>query len=328
MATIKAAGWGTAARIVGLYITGLAGGCATTADNGQGSGAAALASPRTRPAARDDGLAMRAERGAIDQDEAEAAIAGHFSQLKRCYAEAGAATGFAGGNVTLHFDVAVDGRTTSVNVQSSRLGNLAVEQCLMTTARAITFPRPHGNARASFEYSLEFRSTGERPVIDLPDDSVQAIRTSLLVRLGGDCESLGVSPLQTTVYVDRRGQVQSAGLAAERPIPNESATCASTSMRRAPLAVATELTGNALGRVTLELSNADLLQARAAHAAAAKPARRPDRVAGKGRDPRTDNRGRQDRQGRQDRVRRPAPRPTAAPVDAGSNDRLAAQTRR
>src|SRR5205085_1891557 len=136
-----------------------------------------------------DDLAMQAERGSIDRDEAEEAITRHWSRLKGCYNEAGPATTFAGGSVTLHFDVAVDGRTTAVAVQSSRLGNLPVERCLVTAGLDIRFARPHGGGRASLEYSMEFRSTDERKVIDLPDDGTPAVRQALLARLGADCTS-------------------------------------------------------------------------------------------------------------------------------------------
>jgi hypothetical protein len=260
-----------AVPLVGLLLLGAAGGCAT-AGNDASTTARPIAS-RPAPAAHEDDLAMHAERGSIDRDEAEEAITRHWSRLKACYNEAGAATTFAGGSVTLHFDVAIDGRATAVAVQSSRLGNLPVEQCLITAGLEIRFARPHGGGRASLEYSMEFRSTDERKVIDLPDDGTPAVRQALLARLGADCESFavgtaGAGPWSTTVYIDRHGQVKSAGLAAKLPIESETALCSSRALQRSPFAAATDLglDGEALGRMTISFNDADL---RAAVAAAA-----------------------------------------------------------
>jgi hypothetical protein len=226
---------------------------------------------------------MNAEHGSIDRDEAEEAITRHWSRLKACYNEAGTATAFAGGSVNLHFDVAIDGRATAVAVQSSRLGNLPVERCLIAAGLEVRFARPHGGARASFEYSMEFRSTEERTVIDLPDDGTPAVRQALLARLGADCDGFatgarGAGPWSTTVYLDRHGQVASAGLAAKLPIASETAACLGSALHRSPIAAASDLglTGEALGRLTISFSNTDVQAAVASALApvAARPSHR------------------------------------------------------
>jgi hypothetical protein len=254
-----------AVQLVSLLVVAAGSACATAPE----PPGATVARPTTAPPAparREDGLAMRAERGSIDRDEAEEAIAQHWSRLKGCYAEAGAATTFAGGSVSLHFNVAVDGRATEVAVQSSGLGNLAVERCLVTAGLAVRFPRPHGNGRATVEYSMEFRSTQERKVLDLPDEATIGLRQSALARLGADCGSVAPGTLVTTFYVDRRGQVESAGLAAKTAIPSDSASCVATSLQRAPLplAAALGLGGDSLGRLSIAFTNADLVAAMSA----------------------------------------------------------------
>ena len=118
-------------------------------------------------------VGMRSEQGSIDQDDAEDTIRQNWSRLTRCYEQGGSARDFASGQVTLRFSLAVDGSPTEVHVLESHLGSFEVERCLTTTAREIRFPRPHGHGRASFEYSLEFRSSGEIPVIDLPEGAAE-----------------------------------------------------------------------------------------------------------------------------------------------------------
>lgn len=228
-----------------------------------------------------DGLALRAERGSIDRDDAEDAIMQRFSDLKRCYEQAGPAVEFAEGAVTLRFEVEVDGRTSDVTILESRLGNHAVERCLAQAGRAIRFPRPHGHARASFEYSMEFRSTRERAVMELPPEATDALRPGVLARLAADCGALGVPSAAATLYVDRRGQVHSAGLAGKAPIPPAAVTCAVEALARAPLPPPAGLSGDALGRATFELSDGEVLAALAAPPPAPRVAK--DRPATQGR---------------------------------------------
>ena len=249
-------------------------GCATTGGEGQGS---IVQKPARRPseaandASNSDGVAMAAERGSLDREEAEGAIASRFDTLKRCYEEAGDAMAFASGTVMLRFDVAVDGRTLGVSVLQSRLGNYAVERCLSQAGQAIRFPRPHGNGRATFEYSLEFRSSEERAVVDLPSDVAIAVRPALVQRLYGDCNAQGLGEMEATLYLDRRGQVHSAGLAAKLPIAAASAACAVGSLARAPIALPTAVPGDALGRLTVAVTSADLVAAAAAPVNVALP---------------------------------------------------------
>jgi hypothetical protein len=213
-------------------------------------------SPRVE--GNNEALAMNAERGSIDRDDAEDAIARNFNRLRRCYEAAGPAMGFAAGPVKLHFEVGVDGRTLGVNVIESRLGNYDVERCLTEAATSIRFPRPHGGARATFEYSMEFRSTEERAVVDLPEDAPQAVLPGLYVRLAGDCGA-NVSPLEATLYVERRGQVLSVGLASKTALVPETARCTVDSLTRAPLPLMGAPAGDAVARITVAISPSNLV---------------------------------------------------------------------
>jgi TonB family protein len=213
---------------------------------------------------------MLSEHGAIDRDEAEAAIADNWPRLKNCYQEAGDAMAFAEGGVTLRFDVDVSGRTTGVEVIESKLGNFAVESCLGGVARAVRFPRPHGGARARVEYTLEFRSTDERPVLELPRDATDVMRLGLLTHVHTACGSLGANDIEVTAYVDRRGHVASAGLGSKTTVAPERAACAATALATAVVGGNPAPDGDALVRLTFGMSDADLSGARSALAAATK----------------------------------------------------------
>ncbi len=257
----------------GLAVVMLAAGCGSTAVATKNPGA--ISRGPVDPAAESSrslqGLTMRSERGAIDSQDAEDAIARNFQRLVRCYQAAGDATQFAEGGVTLQFSVGLDGRPLSVALQSSRVGNVAVEQCLIAEGLQIHFPRPHGHARASFEYSLEFRSTDERAVIDLADPP-EGFRNAVLARIGSDCGALGTGAFTATIYVDRKGQVLSAGIAGQKPIAAESARCAASALGRASLP-APDALGGALARIVVDMNADELATARELPAAPPKKAR-------------------------------------------------------
>lgn len=243
-------------------------GCGTTS-SGTGGGAQArttggsweVKAAATEPgdASYSGGVGMTAQEGSgsIDREDAEEAINRNFGRLSRCYAEAGEARDFAGGGVTLRFLIGLDGRTKQVHVVESALGSLEVERCLRDAALGIRFPRPHGMASATFEYSLEFRSSGEVPVVDLPEETASRALPGLLVHLAAGCRELGVDEVRATIYVGRGGQVRSVGFASKKPLPDGSATCLAETIRGSRIPV--DIEGAAVGRTLIALRNHDVL---------------------------------------------------------------------
>ena len=213
------------------------------------------------PTGYGEGLQMRAEQGSIDRDDAEAAITAKWQQLTACYQQAGPAMAFAEGGVKLRFEVAVNGQTTSIDIVESDLGNHAVETCLMAAARAVRFPRPHGGGTARVEYTMEFRSTDERPVLALPIEAMEELRSSLLAQVFVACGALGSAELSATVYVDRRGHVVSSGLASPTRLAPERASCAAAAMNNATLPPPPALNGEALARLSAAMTDEALIVA-------------------------------------------------------------------
>jgi hypothetical protein len=242
-------------------------GCGTASNGKAGASApgSRAAGWEVRPAASEPeegysgGVGMSAQEGSgsIDQEDAEEAINRNFARLSRCYAEAGDARDFADGGVTLRFLIGRDGRAKEVHVIESRLGSLEVERCLRNTALSIRFPRPHGQASATFEYSLEFRSTGEVPLVELPPDAAASSLPALLVRVAAGCRELGVDEVKATLYIDRAGKVRSVGFASKKPLPDVSAGCLAETIRASRIPV--EIKGPAVGRTLISLRNQDVL---------------------------------------------------------------------
>jgi hypothetical protein len=237
-------------RLSLAFALALTGGCATTAPGPPPAPASAPWSSPAPPADPDaDGLQLTGEQGFLSQGDAEAAIQRRWSDLVHCYEEAGSARDFAGGPVKLRFFVDVQGRVPDVHVLESRLGSFDVERCLVRIGRTIVFPRPQGGMQTSFEYSLEFRSSGVQPVVDLPDGALDQALAALLAQVTAQCGPI-VGEVTATIYVDAMGTVLSVGLASSGLLPEELATCLAHSLRR-PLPPLPGASAISRGQVTL-----------------------------------------------------------------------------
>ena len=222
------------------------------------------APPRPAPALAPPagGMQILAEHGSLDREDVAEAVDPHFQKLTRCFENSGAPADFASGQVTLRFVVGLDGHTNMVHVRSSDLGSYEVERCLTSEAARIRFPRPQGYGVASFEYSLEFRSTGAVPVVELAASALSAELPLIASRLHEDCGALAIDELRATMYVDRRGRVRSVGFGSAVPLPPDQAACYQRSLRRETLPV--EIQGASLGRVGIALRRADVVAYRPA----------------------------------------------------------------
>jgi TonB family protein len=253
----------SAARFWWLFLTGVLG-CASTAAGGEGMSNPASSRRlsgysvhEATDAEESDGrIDVQQDHGFISQEAAQDAVMGRWPALRGCYREAGAATSFAGGPVTLRFLVDPSGATSEVQVAESRLGNYEVERCLQTASRTITFPRPRGGAPASVDYTLDFQPTGEVAVIDVPDD---ASLTALVgQQVGARCQALGGDEVFATLYVDATGAVRSAGLASPASLDGTAADCLATALRKARVLLPA-VHGHSLGRVKVALRATDLV---------------------------------------------------------------------
>jgi hypothetical protein len=178
------------------------------------------------------GMSFDAEQGYLSREDAEEAVKRHWSELVACYQRAGAARGFVEGAVKLRFVVDGQGRAATVHVLESGLGNFEVEQCLVAVGQTIAFPRPEGGRKTPFEHSLEFRSSGEIAVADLPESDLVRPLGAWLPRLASECHELGASEVMATLYLEPRGTVRSAGFASSTPLAEDRAACLLKTLRR------------------------------------------------------------------------------------------------
>lgn len=208
-----------------------------------------------------DDIDVKLEHGYISQDAAEDAVMARWNELTNCYKRARAATDFASGGVTLRFLVNAKGTATEVRIIDTRLGSFEVERCLIAVGQSTPFPQPQGGAIANVDYTMEFRSTGQIPVMDLPAGELDAQLPALLTRLNRDCARPSVEEISATLYIDSGGAVRSVGLASASRLDELTATCLSTSIQ-GWIIPTDALRGHGLGRITVDLHGSDLLARR------------------------------------------------------------------
>jgi hypothetical protein len=178
-----------------------------------------------------DEMALEGGHGQLDQREVDAVLARHLHELVACADQAGPARRYLAGDVALRFFVTSDGEVSNVLVLSSAVGNFAVERCLVEAGRHIRLPRPRGHKGTDFQYSLQFRPSGETAVVDWAQQKVAREVAQLSPRLA-PCGQLGPAPVQAVLYIEPGGAVGSVGLASEGPFDVDAASCAVDQIRR------------------------------------------------------------------------------------------------
>ncbi|MES1165561.1 MAG: TonB family protein [Verrucomicrobiota bacterium] len=177
-------------------------------------------------------MRLQNEVGVYESSEIEETMAEHMDEVRGCYARAGRAQRYAGGQVTLRFLVNGAGKTQDVLVIANDLGNYDVERCLVDVGRQVKFPAPQGNKATTFEYPVEFKSTHEMQVQDL-DDSMKVDRdVAAFMHSLSACGAVTESGASAIFYVDPSGGVGSVGLASESVLDEQAGACLVREMRR------------------------------------------------------------------------------------------------
>lgn len=169
-------------------------------------------------------MALDNELGVLDSNDVEQTLEQHFEEIRGCYARAGKAQRYAGGKVLLKFFVAGDGRATDVLVIESTLGNYDAERCVVDVGRRITFDAPSGRKATTFEYPVEFRSTGQMGVLDVDGIKVERDVASFLPQLAA-CGRLSEQDATGVMYIEPNGFPGSVGLASQAPIDEDTGDC-------------------------------------------------------------------------------------------------------
>lgn len=179
----------------------------------------------------ESGVALQQEVGYLSQGDVERTLDRHVRVLTACYARAGEAQRYAQGKVVLRFLVQGTGKVRDVLVVSSELGSYVVERCLVVEGRGIPFPRPEGNQDTDFEYTLQFRSSGE---VDVTHWDAGLLAKDLMAQAPSlqACGQVAREDVQAVAYVQPGGAVASVGLSSQGPLDVMNAMCVVEQIRK------------------------------------------------------------------------------------------------
>ncbi len=171
-------------------------------------------------AERDDGVAIEGLMGTIDADEVRMTIEPKLGRFMRCFSTRYEDIEILGGHIHMSFRVDVEGNVLWVYPNESSIGDRETERCLLETAKAIRFPRPHGG-EAEFGYPLDLDPPEDvRPPVAWAESSIEDV-------LEANRESVAEcgTGFTVTVYVGPGGEVMAAGAAADELDQAENLDC-------------------------------------------------------------------------------------------------------
>jgi hypothetical protein len=200
-------------------------------------------------------MSMDNSLGVLDERAVDRAIKPHERAMVDCFARAGDARKYLSGQVVLRFVVTGSGQVADVQVIKNALGCYPVESCLVTEGRQIVFPAPEGRRGTDFEYSLNFRSTGERNVIPWGGEEM----ARYLYGISGDlanCGSFSSNDVDVIAYIEPGGTIGSVGFASQGSLDADAAICAVALLRKIHVSEAASSTSSVVLRTTFPLAMA------------------------------------------------------------------------
>jgi hypothetical protein len=201
----------------------------------------------------DKGMGMEMSMGVLDERAVDRAIKPHERALSNCFSRAGDARKYLSGQIVMRFLVSGSGQVSDVQVIRNGLGSYPVESCLVAQGKQIVFPAPEGRRGTDFEYSMSFRSTGERSVIPWSGVEMGRYLNSISADLA-NCGSFADGDVDVVAYIEPGGTVGSVGFASQGSLDPDVAVCAVALLRK--LHVSEAASGSVVLRTTFPLAMA------------------------------------------------------------------------
>jgi len=155
-------GGGTGEGTIGLGNFGTIGkGGGGGSGSGYGRGAGGLGGRRARAPDVIPGQAN--VRGSLDKEIIRRIIRRHINEVKYCYETELVKKPDLSGRVAVQFTIAASGQVIASVLQSSTMGNIRVENCVVQAVRRWEFPKPMGGGIVIVSYPFNFQagSSGE-----------------------------------------------------------------------------------------------------------------------------------------------------------------------
>jgi len=127
---------------------------------GLGYGRAGSRLGNHRPTAPAVTPGILAVRGALDREIIRRIVRRHLPEVAFCYEKELVRQPSLSGRVALRFTIAPSGKVVAALIDSSTLGDLRVEECLLLAVRRWDFPKPQGGGIVIATYPFQFVPAG------------------------------------------------------------------------------------------------------------------------------------------------------------------------
>jgi hypothetical protein len=152
-------GGGTGEGTIGLGNFGTIGkGGGGGSGSGYGRGAGGLGGRRARAPDVIPGQAN--VRGSLDKEIIRRIIRRHINEVKYCYETELTKKADLSGRISVQFTIAATGMVIASVLQSSTMGNIRVENCVVQSVRRWEFPKPLGGGIVIVSYPFNFTAGG------------------------------------------------------------------------------------------------------------------------------------------------------------------------
>jgi hypothetical protein len=203
------------------------GGAPPVSDPGPQVSAVPLTRVPIKDTEADDDVGLVSDKGHVEPEAVDAAIAPHRSAMTSCYTRKIGRRSWLGGHVVLRWEIAADGGVTSVQIAESDLGAWPIESCLLDIAREVTFGKPIGGGPAELTLPLELTTARTLTSSDdlLAPKAVDALFTKLDACAKGEVAM--PDDVALTIYLGPRGRTESVGFASRATVLDDAwSTCA------------------------------------------------------------------------------------------------------
>ncbi len=126
--------------------------------SGYGRGAGGLGGRRARAPDVIPGQAN--VRGSLDKEIIRRIIRRHINEVKYCYETELTKKATLAGRIAVQFTIAATGQVIASVLQSSTMGNVRVENCVVQAVRRWEFPKPMGGGIVIVSYPFNFTAGG------------------------------------------------------------------------------------------------------------------------------------------------------------------------
>jgi hypothetical protein len=201
----------------------------------------------------DRSMGMEMSIGVLDERAVDQAIKPHERAMSNCFARAGEARKYLSGQIVMRFMVTGSGQVSDIQLIKNGLGSYPVESCLVAEGKQIVFPPPEGRRGTDFEYSMSFRSTGERSVIPWSGSEMARYLYTISSDLA-NCGSFSSRDVDVIAYIEPGGAIGSVGFASQGSLEPDVAICAVDLLRKLRVSEAASGSSSSVLRTTFPLA--------------------------------------------------------------------------